>query len=398
MNTPLSARRPRACLFCREDIGDPKRFSGMPYAVYQGMKTWADVLAMFPLRMPVEYAYTPWVHWHRWRGRVFHRAKALGTARQRAAYARRLEAREAFDFWIMPMLDYAAFIEGERPIVTFDDAPFTQLMELYDTFRRMPAGQKRDMWLLDRAAVARADRMIFASDWAARWAIDELGAAPEKVRVVPFGANIEPVPAAEAEATVARRLQSPHRLLFVGQDWERKGGPLVLEAFERLRRHHGDLELHLVGRVPLPLGRVREGVENHGYLKLADPADRARRDALYRSASVLVVPSQAEGLGIVFCEAAAMAMPSVGRAVGGIPTVVRDGVTGRLVSPEATAGELAAAIADVIATPDAYRRLALAAHRDQHERLNWRRFDRDLQATVTEMLAATAGAADRAAC
>jgi glycosyltransferase involved in cell wall biosynthesis len=379
-------------MLAREDISTPATLSGMPYAVYTGMQEWAEVVRAFPVRMPIEYAYTPLVWFHRWRGRGFSRGKALGTARQRARHARRLEAREPFDFWVMPMLDLAAFIEGERPVVTFHDAPYTQLMGLYDDYARMIEAQKRDMWTLDRAAAARADVIVYASDWAARWAIERLGAAPEKVRVIPFGANIEPLPADEVDAVLDQRLQGPPRILFIGADWQRKGGPLVLRAFELLKARLPELELHLVGRIPIAADELPAGAHNHGFLSLGDPAQRARRDWLYRSCSVLAVPSEAEALGIVFCEAAALAMPPIGRAVGGIPTVIDDNVNGRLVSPAATPDELAATIEAVIASPAEYRRLARAAYRHYAERLNWRRFNADLRDAVLSVLDGSSGA------
>ena len=378
--------RPRACMLAREDISTPAVLSGMPHAVYTHMREWAEVIPAFPLRMPVEYLYTPLVYWHRWRGRDFLRGKCLAAARQRAAHARRLEQRHDFDFWIMPYLDLAAFIEGDKPVAVFHDAPYTQLMDLYPEYGGMIPRQKRDMWTLDRAAAQRADLIVYASHWAAQWAVEQLGAHPDKVRVVPFGANIDPLPAEEVETVIAERLQGPPRILFIGADWERKGGPLLLAAFTILKTSHPELELHLVGRVPLDPDRLPEGVISHGFLSLANPEHRARRDWLYRACTVLAVPSEAEALGIVFCEAAALAMPPVGRAIGGIPTVIDDGVNGRLISPRATAEELATTIAAIIASPQEYRRMSLAAHRHYTERLNWRSFDANLRTAVDGML------------
>jgi glycosyltransferase involved in cell wall biosynthesis len=127
---------------------------------------------------------------------------------------------------------------------------------------------------------------------------------------------------------VAGRDWSRPRFLFVGLDWERKNGPALLAAFAALRERVPDAHLDVVGGHP----RLEaDGVTGHGRLDLADPDDRARMRALYESATVFVMPSLHEPLGLSHIEAAAAGIPSIGTTNGGARTFIADG--GRLVDP-----------------------------------------------------------------
>jgi len=86
-----------------------------------------------------------------------------------------------------------------------------------------------------------------------------------------------------------------------------------------------------------------------------------RRDvaALLAAADLFVLPSLWEGLPLALLEAMAAGTPVVATAVGGVPRVVENGVTGRLAAPGDAAG-LAAAIGELLADPEGAGQMALA--------------------------------------
>jgi glycosyltransferase involved in cell wall biosynthesis len=85
-----------------------------------------------------------------------------------------------------------------------------------------------------------------------------------------------------------------------------------------------------------------------------------------------ILPSKAETFGIVFTEAAALATPSVATAVGGIPTVIKDGVNGFVFDPAVPAIKWAQQMAAVLSVPANYRDLCMRARQEYESRLNWR--------------------------
>src|SRR5207248_10738046 len=123
------------------------------------------------------------------------------------------------------------------------------------------------------------------------------------------------------ELHAVKRDFSAPRFLFVGKDFERKNGPLVVDAFGEVRARWPDATLDVVGRHP----RLdHEGVSGHGFLSLdrADHAERLR--GLFERATCFVMPSLAEPAGYVFAEALSAGIGSIGTRNGGSATIIGD--------------------------------------------------------------------------
>ncbi len=104
----------------------------------------------------------------------------------------------------------------------------------------------------------RADLVAFLSDWAAQSAWEDYGLDPGKTVVIGVGSRFSP----SAEALRARSWEVP-RFLWVGMDWRRKNGALVLDAFSEIRARHPKATIDLVGVHPADLP---DGATGHGVL------------------------------------------------------------------------------------------------------------------------------------
>ncbi|HZQ37620.1 MAG TPA: glycosyltransferase family 4 protein, partial [Dehalococcoidia bacterium] len=135
-------------------------------------------------------------------------------------------------------------------------------------------------------------------------------------------------------------------LLFVGGDFARKGGPLLLEAMRRGLARHCDLDVVTAAPVPAaPATTVHTGLGPN------DP----RLLALYRDADVFVLPTFADCLAVVLAEAMAAALPIVTTRVAAQPEAVRDGESG-LIVPPGDGDALGAAIQRLVDDPELRRR------------------------------------------
>jgi glycosyltransferase involved in cell wall biosynthesis len=139
----------------------------------------------------------------------------------------------------------------------------------------------------------------------------------------------------------------------------RKGHRHLLEAMSKVVALHGDVRLLVVGA-----GSIREDLENRcrrGGLQeyVVFTGERMDVPAILHDVDVLVLPSEAEGLGLVLLEAMAAGKPVVASAVGGIPEIVIDGETGFLVQP-GSPGALAERICSLLEDPQ------LAARMGEH--------------------------------
>lgn len=205
-------------------------------------------------------------------------------------------------------------------------------------------------WLarLDHAPNAAMDRRVFRRAAAVvatsrRVAGDLVEGQPElagRVHAMPYPV---PLDGFDAEAWIAARAarDGPARILFVGGDWPRKGGPELLRAWEAAGLSRG-ARLTVVTDWPLP-APLPAGVEVRRGIRAYTPA----WFGLWRAADLFVLPTRAEAFGMVFQEAAAAGVPAIGTHVGAVPEIVADGETGVLVPP-----------GDVGALADALLRLA----------------------------------------
>jgi glycosyltransferase involved in cell wall biosynthesis len=241
-------------------------------------------------------------------------------------------------------------VSSRLPLVTFDDMTIAQHVALGDDWVARRSRRTLDVWLeRQRRAYERAVGCCVASRWAAESVVRDYGISPEKVRVIGRGHTHAPRP-------VDRDWSVP-RLLFVGKDWERKNLPAVLETFAELRRAIPSARLDVVSRFP---ARDQEGVTFHGPLGLDVPEQRRKVEALFESATCFVMPSRHEAFGIVYTEAAAAGIASIGTAVGAAREIIGD--AGRIVDPHDRA-DLLAAMRE-LADPETAQRLgALAAQR-----------------------------------
>ena len=248
-----------------------------------------------------------------------------------ARLAEKKIARLSLDCIVSAQTYPATMLSTAIPVASWCDATFHALMGIYPGCAQISEDSIQQGHYLERNAISRSCFLAYASRWAADDAIRYYGADPNKVEVVPFGANCAPAftSSEAAREAVLAKPQKPFRILFVGRDWHRKGGPLTLEILSQLRGRGVNAELCIIGCEPFPQGPP-PAVTCFGLLDKSNPVQLATWRNCFAKSHVLVVPTRAECFGVVFSEAAAFALPSVAAAIGGVPDAVADGTSGFL--------------------------------------------------------------------
>lgn len=266
-----------------------------------------------------------------------------------------------------------AYLETKKPKVFYTDGTFAGMLASSRVYENLCAETIKCGHKIEQAALSNCSLAIYASDWAAQSAIDNYQVSPDKVKVVPFGANIECNRTCEdIRSMIGRRSKKICRLLFMGVNWEQKGGDLALRTAEALNRAGLKTELHIVGIRTLPVKDLPDYAYNHGFVSKASAEGRQKIDKLLGSSHFLILPTKAECFGIVFCEANSFGVPNIATHVGGVPTVIKDDINGRLFPLSATAEEYARYIMDVFNDYDRYETLALSSFGEYQNRLNWK--------------------------
>lgn len=335
-----------------------------------------------------------------WRGRLrerfyehFRRERYLQYAEPEFLRALGLQVRQAIDACrpdvvVSNMARYVAYVHTPVPLVTWRDATFAGALEIHRDFRNVTGASVVHGHEMERAALRRSRLSIFRSEWAARSALEVYGAQPERVAVIPTGGNIDPCwHESEVSRWIAARSDDVCRLLFVGVDWNGKGGPRALEIVHALNGSGMPAELTVVGCVPDGHARLASYVKVEGFIDKGSADGAARFAALSRQSHFLLLPTTVDTYGNVFPEANAHGVPCLASRLAGIPTIIRDGANGYTFDPDTATRAWVQLISDIMRDYDRYRALALASYRDFELRLSWKvaaaRF-RGLLETVVE--------------
>ncbi len=261
-----------------------------------------------------------------------------------------------------------AFLETDIPIVFVEDSTYGLLFDYYPICSNLLRRSIYEMNVIQDLALKKASAVIYSSAWAARSAIEDYGADPKKIHVVPFGANIDEPPL--REVVLAREKSERCRLLFLGVDWIRKGGDIAFETLLNLEELGVRAELVVCGCTP-PQGVAHERMKVIPFLDKNDERQRKELEQLLMSADFLLVPTRADCTPIVFCEASAFGLPVITTNTGGVPEIVRDGENGFLLPYEARGDAYAEVIARVYHDDERYAQLVRASRAAFEERLNW---------------------------
>lgn len=267
-----------------------------------------------------------------------------------------------------------AYLKSKQPKVFYTDATFAAMINYYDWYKNLSKQTIKEGIKLDQQAIDSCALAIFSSEWAAQSAIKDYGASPDKVKVVPLGANITVDPSLdEIKKDIETKAQDDVcKILFIGVDWERKGGDTVLKTVELLNNNGIKTELHIIGLNDLaPKIEAMPYVYNHGFFDKSNKIDFSKFEQIIKKSHFLLLPSQAEAYGLVFCEAAAYGVPSIATKTGGITTIIRDNVNGRTFDLNSPTEKYAEYIANIFSNKDEYKKLAFSSYQEYKNRLNW---------------------------
>ena len=219
-------------------------------------------------------------------------------------------------------------------------------------------------------------RAIFPrSRWAAGSVLADYEVSPEKVVVAGAGPNHE-------SSALPHLPYDGRMILFVGVEFVRKGGPLILDAFRKTRSRLPDARLVIVGCKP---DIHEEGVEVIGRISKEEPGGLERLLRLYSEASLFCIMSTFEPFGIVVLEAQFASDPCVLPQRYAFPEMVIHGKTGLLV-PEYDADVLADAFCALLSDPEKLAGMGQMAHAHVTEEYTWAQAASRICARVKEDL------------
>jgi glycosyltransferase involved in cell wall biosynthesis len=274
---------------------------------------------------------------------------------------------DSFDFTIQTQGLFNASLPG-RPFVIYTDYTIASSLDFELRDERLLRAQA--FMNLEGAMYRRADKILTTAAHVKRTLTRHYGCDPDRITPIMIGANVETA----ASSTDLARYQAG-RILFVGIDWERKGGPTLLTAFEKVAERFPHARLTIAGSAP---ETRHPRVEALGRIPRADVA------AHFAASSIFCLPSVVEPSAVASVEAMAFSLPVVATNVGGFPEMVADGTTGVLVPPR-NPDALADALAGLLSDPERARRMGLAG-KQRSAQFTWDEVGSRLHAQIRHLV------------
>jgi D-inositol-3-phosphate glycosyltransferase len=254
------------------------------------------------------------------------------------------------NYWLSAVAAHRLKHELELPLVT----TFHTLAQVKTATGDIEPGQRAEA---ERVVIGCSDAVCASNGVEADQLVDYYGADRGRIEIVPPGVDHAFfAPGDRRGARWALGLGAEPVLLFVGRIQPLKGLDVAVAALGAMRSQtatlvavggpsgaEGDAEL---ARIQAMIGDL--GLDAR--VRLVAPQPHHMLSTYYRAADVCVVPSRSESFGLVAAEAMACGTPVVATAVGGLTTLVDDGVTG-LLMPNRDPNAWAAALDGLIEHP-----------------------------------------------
>jgi glycosyltransferase involved in cell wall biosynthesis len=230
-------------------------------------------------------------------------------------------------------------LSQNRPFAVYTDNIHVLTARYYPAWAPLSRRDRAKRIQLEQAT-CRAARYVFAkTDFLRDALIEDYDCEPERVVRVGSGSNI-------MVRSLDGKRYDGRAALFVGIDFERKGGPVLLRAWSMVRERLPHAELWVVGPKRRPAAAEQPGVRWHGFV-----SDRDELARLYERATLFVLPSLFEPLGTALMDAMGHGLPCIGTDRGSFRETIDHGTNGLLV-PAGEPEPLADALVSLLGDPE----------------------------------------------
>src|SRR5258708_7709221 len=364
--------RPTIAFLTSEPANNKRSYSGSLYYMGKALEQYCGEVTYLEHELSLERRYLYFIlhmaeKCHlKWR--IAYK-RLLFVAKKDAKIASQLLTGQRFDVIIAPdCAPEIAFLQTDIPVLLPLDVTFRLQHDYYPEYSHLLPFSTRQGESVEQAAFQNATKLLFSSTWAARSAIEDYGIDPRKVHAIFFGANLDHIP--PREQVLAKKLSGQCRLLFVGNEWQRKGGDIAYEALLKLEEMGIEAELIVCGLTP-PAGITHARLKVIPYLDKNDEQQAREIEKLYATSDFLILPTRADCAPNVFKEANAFGVPVISTDTGGVGDVVRDGENGYVLPYEARGEVYAQVIAELYRDEQRYQQLSHSSRAIFEKYLNW---------------------------
>lgn len=264
--------------------------------------------------------------------------------------------------------EYGAYLRTDKPVYYVLDRTIGGAINYHEILKDLWPFSKKQSIEVDKRAMKNASGLLFSSPWAADHARNLYNIDTSKITVLPFGANLDKVPA--REAALAEKEMKEWKLLLIGTYWYNKGADIAFNVLKILLERGLNASLTVAGCTP-PSGTHHEKLNVIPFVDKNTESGLGELWQLYTSHHLFILPTRFDCTPIVFCESAAFGLPVLSADTGGVAGHVREGVNGFLIPYEDRGEAYANKILELAANPDRYKKMRTDSRTFFENTLNW---------------------------
>lgn len=254
------------------------------------------------------------------------------------------------------------------PSIYISDATFPAMIDYYPPFCKLWKWNIHQGIDLERKTMDKSSAIVLSSKWSAISAINDLQQPSKKIHIIEFGANISDKDIVERKF----KFDGVLNLLFLGVEWNRKGGDVAIEATKWLNENGVPTRLYIVG-----IKNLDDKIKNLPfvqYIGFLNKNDKTEYDRLLENiykCHALILPTHAECSAIAFAEASAYGLPTFTFQTGGIPNYIENGRNGYMLSLDSVGEDYGRLIAQCL-KDGRLEKMSNSAREVYLEKLNWK--------------------------
>jgi glycosyltransferase involved in cell wall biosynthesis len=254
-------------------------------------------------------------------------------------------------------------ITPNKPYYCYNDASFATYVEIYNNKDEFSKKDLKRIYEKEKAWLANANKVFFNSNWALEKTKKAYGLDGKNFMNIGFGGFIA-IP--EQDCYIGG-----YNFLFITLEFKPKGGKIVAEAIQIVRKTHPDANIWVVGEKPPEEILALEGIIYKGYFSKSDKQDYQMLLEIFSQSFCLVHPTLKDTTTLVITESAYFGCPAIASKRFAIPESVIHKETGLLLDEPRNPKELAEKMCYMIEHPELYNKMRERVRLSALENSTW---------------------------
>jgi len=265
-----------------------------------------------------------------------------------------------------------AFLKNDIPKYAWTDAVFESILNYYPYYQNLTAFTIKNGHQLEKLALKKLQTIFFCSHFPIDFFNKYYPKYRDKAIIATFGPNCETnLKEQDIDEIIEKKDKNIINLLFIGYDWARKGGDLIVETVNAMNKMGQHTVLNVIG---VKLNKYQsDKIRFHGKINKNTPDGKNQFENLIKQSHFFLLFSKAESFGHVIAEANSFGLPTIVTNTGGLSEIVCDNRNGLKIGLDKKPEEIAKKILNLTYDQESYKKLCKNSYLEFKENLNWQK-------------------------